>query len=436
MALQDFASNTFADLTKADIPVLSLVPETKTYGRGETITFKLLSDPAVAASPTYDFQVPFVRGTEGLRVAIESHQSLQSVFTGTTAATFPQRNSLAISIYKDVARTQYDSGVLNGLAQRVLAATQVHRETVMNDATLPDDAARQAALAALIRNNINRDNIPDDVDAGISQVIVYMCPYKGLQRVKRYLRRKCRKPDNMPVTEFINHFMRINDVEIPMMPPNFNDAQKLSVDEMIDVLMFAFPRKWQIEMERQGFDPLLGTVGTLIEFCQRLESAESMDRHALKGKGKSDDRKQAGRNNRSNRDGYKNHKKYDPSQERETGKQHYCMHHGKNFSHSTDDCNILKKMARENKEGRPKHGNKTWNRKGSDERKELAAFVRKSVQQELHAVSKKRKTSDDEGSTGSLNAFEKIDLDKFNYNDMDNLKIDSDDDFGDDEIQA
>ena len=74
-----------------------------------------------------------------------------------------------------------------------------------------------------------------------------------------------------------------------------------------------------------------------------------------------------------------------------------------------------------------KSKNKSWNRKVEDAKKttktELNAFVKKAVQANLAKINKKRvlKASDDEKSVNA------IDLSGFDYDDMDNLKIDSDD---------
>ena len=77
------------------------------------------------------------------------------------------------------------------------------------------------------------------------------------------------------------------------------------------------------------------------------------------------------------------------------------------------------------------YSNKTWKRKAEDSakstKKDLASFIKKSVakgvQKELNSLDKKRKAKDDELD---LNAFDG-DLKGFNYEDMDNLKIESDD---------
>ena len=79
--------------------------------------------------------------------------------------------------------------------------------------------------------------------------------------------------------------------------------------------------------------------------------------------------------------------------------------------------------------------NKSWSRQSEDSKKkgqrELAAFIKKSVQKELNSFSaNKRKAdeSDDDESVKSVHMAEGQELAAFNYGDLDDLKIDSDDD--------
>jgi hypothetical protein len=139
--------------------------------------------------------------------------------------------------------------------------------------------------------------------------------------------------------------------------------------------------------------------------------------------------------------GEKKHEKSAPSAD---GPK-YCLLHGDNHTHVTDECHVLKKQAgalrrRNDDDDRKPPYKKSWKRdadKGTNSsKKELAAFVRKQARKELNAFAKKRKASSDEDdeeeekSVGSLHHFEagEIDLSAFNYSEMDNLKIDSDDD--------
>ena len=159
----------------------------------------------------------------------------------------------------------------------------------------------------------------------------------------------------------------------------------------------------------------------LIDFCEQIEAAESHDvdkqTHVNKKKGNSSNKK-------------------DSKAKGDDGKgKVYCEKHGWNYTHATSECRVLqgeKRQKYDNSNKKP-YGNKTWSRNKSESstsesKKELQAFIKKQVakgvRKELNSVSKKRKSdSDDELD---LNALDN-DLEDFNYNDMDNLKIDSDD---------
>jgi hypothetical protein len=103
----------------------------------------------------------------------------------------------------------------------------------------------------------------------------------------------------------------------------------------------------------------------------------------------------------------------------------FCLLHG-NGSHTTDQCKTLQSQAENLKESRNNgsSNNKTWNRKSNDSNKELNALVDKKVAAKMKALSGKKRKSENEA-----NVVEKLDDDLagFNYDDMDNLQIDSDD---------
>ncbi len=91
--------------------------------------------------------------------------------------------------------------------------------------------------------------------------------------------------------------------------------------------------------------------------------------------------------------------------------------------------------------------NKSWDRKAAEKAKEakkqtmkeLASFIKKTVRQELNAFhGTKRKADDDSPEEGELNACDEdgIDFAAFDYQDMNNLKISSDDDESEDEDEV
>jgi len=123
------------------------------------------------------------------------------------------------------------------------------------------------------------------------------------------------------------------------------------------------------------------------------------------------------------------------------GKKGYCMIHGEG-NHTSEECYTLQKEAKKLKtsyggksegkytdKAKAGSGNKTWTRKADQgkakPKSDLAAFIGKEIAKGMKkekksalAASKKRKNdSDDEED---LHVF---DLEGFNYEDMDNLKI-------------
>ena len=119
-----------------------------------------------------------------------------------------------------------------------------------------------------------------------------------------------------------------------------------------------------------------------------------------------------------------------------------CLLHG-DGNHDTEDCFTLQKEAKhlkgEGGDSKPvaKSKNKTWSKKAEEAKekakgechafvqKEIAKGVKKQMKKDLSAFTKKRKKKKDGDSCDdNLAAF---DLKDFNYEDVDNLKIDDDD---------
>jgi hypothetical protein len=263
--------------------------------------------------------------------------------------------------------------------------------------------------------------------------LTQLLPHKILQRVKRYLRREARKPADMKVKTYFMNIQRINDEEIPRLPPNFNAAQKIQPDELIDILLFGTPKSWQREMDRQGFDPLTHTAQQVIDFMERIEMTEDFDvdkkvQHVTK-KG----------NNHNNK------RKNDTTSDADGSK--YCMMHGKNNTHDTSECKSLKAQVKKlkgnesnNFQKKGKNKNKTWKKKSdndsTDPKKELAALTKQvkdlTKQLEVNAIEpvKKRQVKwpieeDTEKDKMDLAALD-AELKEFNYGDLDQMDIKDD----------
>jgi len=277
------------------------------------------------------------------------------------------------------------------------------------------------------------------VDAAIQEMVTVLLPTKILQRVKWYLRHEARKPIDMGIRTYLMHIICINSQEIPRLPPHFNDAQMLSEDEIIDILLFGTPKSWQRKMDCQGFDPLASTPVEVVAFRERIEMSEDFDgdkktTKVAPGKGK---KKSGFAKGNSDADGSK-----------------HCMLHSNNNTHNTSEYKTLmaqaKKLKGNNANQKGKGGKKSWKNKSKGEtdntKKELAALVKKATllikQGELNAIEpvKKRKVnwpSAEEKEEAELCALD-AELKDFNYEDLDQMDLqgESDEEKEEGEVEA
>ena len=286
------------------------------------------------------------------------------------------------------------------------------------------------AKAQLQRNGIiDADRTNGHLDGGLNFVVMQLLPRQVLARAKRDLRRYTRKPLDMKVRNYYQAVARINDEEIPQLPP-FNAHQKLTNDEVLDIVLHGTPKSWQVEMDRQGFDPMDKPLIDVVDFMENIEAAEEHTRQSDTVQKKKS----------SSNDGKSNKKDHKSS----NGKRkptHFCKEHGPNFSHNTDECRTLanKKGSGDSSDKKKPFSNKSWVRKAAEanstSKKELAAFVQKAVKKgvkkQLASISKKRKNdSDSKSDSEDKDCFLLEELTKgingFNYEEMEKLTINDD----------
>jgi hypothetical protein len=390
--------------------LLPLVPEVEPELRkDQTVSLELYSDPAnKATSPKYKFAMQLIDGTEDVRTLLNWVQNVATVLMGmdiTIAVNVRQMTDrLCRGTARSIFRHSWDS--IAGAAKQ-----QAH-----------DAAADPAAKAAVNARAIHEFMTPDLMRSTIRAVVSGCTPKKVLQRVKRYMRREMRKPKDMKIRQYLVHLNRMNNEEVPHLPP-FDANQGLTDDELIDILLYAVPKSWTKEMDKQGFDPVTKSPEQVVDFLEQIETAEEFDPD--KQKQVSNNPKQKGKmqkhgSNNNNAKGNSNK---------------YCMLHGKG-SHSTEECRNMQAQAKRMKTNggasKPSGGtkNKTWNRKDGDkkitfDKNEINSLVKKAVkkaaQKEINALSKKRK-SDDSDSEEEMNNIEgqveDMNLNDFNSEDL------------------
>ena len=394
--------------------LLPLVPEAATpLTKDNSVSLMIATDPSnMANSPKYKLSVLILRGGEPVRTMLQWKRDVIKVLHGMDISTGANQYLMVQSLMVDTPLTLFETKAGE------LATTAREAAAVAAEAAAPGTNAG----APVRRQPAQQHLTVDHIQTSLQHMLTQLLPRRVLQRVKRYLRRECRKPADMKVRIYMQHLLRVNMGELEQLPP-FRANQALSTDELLDIMLFGTPKSWQKEMERQGFDPLLHTLSEVIDFMERIEASEDFD--ASKNNGQ--DKKKAPSNKR------KGGKMKD--EDESIPRKKFCLLHGYG-NHDSDACEGLKRMVKRQKEdsgdktdkkkGSP---NKSWKRKANDStaknKKDLAAFVKKAVADGIQKeLSDKKRKVDDELD---MNAIE-CDLKGFNYEDMDKLQIASDDD--------
>ena len=376
-------------------PILSLRPDeddtTDHKDHTKCGSFKLRANPTDADSSKYSFSLPYVDGTQSVRSHLQWKTNVERVIIG-----------LGI---RDNGDAQYNLILQLCTGAALVAFTEtfqtVHKENWTQAATAHANGlvrVRGEAEAALIARRAaayiafaEPDKTKEEVTAGLNGVIKAVTPYKGLEKQKRFMRRKMRKPTDMTIRLYVNHLTRLNDEELTKLPP-FRPAaeQKLSEDEMKDIILFGVPKAWCKEMDRQNFDPFLQTIPQLTDFCERLEGAED-------GPGDGKFQKQV---SKKAKPGKKS------GQPKGTPSDKWCEYH-ESDTHNTSECKTLAKMK--NKDSKD-NKSKSWKKQSDDAKtytkKELHAIVKKEKAKIRKGFKAKKKT-EDEDSDESVNMLDR-----------------------------
>ena len=393
--------------------LIPLVEEDDSYklSKDNATSWELRTVPTNNASPTYKVMVRILEGNETPRQICRWHKDVRKLCVGVNAADLDQRRPIMEACMRP--------GPLNIFNATLQAHAELAYEAALTAALQTDVTAGDTVASDAVRaNGVDHYRHNDHLDIALQEVVTSLMPRKVLAKVKRNLRRDMRKPMDMKVRPYFQALMRINTEELPSLPPFGND-QFLTEDEVLDILLFGTPQSWQQEMDHQGFDPVESGLYNTVAFMENIESVE--DKPEFKEVKSKPTKTKKGKDGES--DG--SSKKKAP---------YYCKHHGPNYTHDTADCRVLKSKGT--------HSNKTWNRSKAEEaasasKKELAALVAKTVKKELKdgikagvkkqlaAVSKKRK-SDEEESDGEECCLVQMlgkPLDGFDYSQMEHLSI-------------
>ena len=213
-------------------PIIGLDRPSKTQiKKDECVTFKLRSSPTDENSLTYEVMVPFFRnGTpEELLVFLKQ---VRRVIVGTNTTEGPNKYALIRRVLHGDALTAFD-----------IAATED-----------------------------NRTETNENFEICCRALIKHVFPRKALVTQKRWMRRFLRKPRDMKTRHFMGRLTEMNEYLKEF--PDFEENQKLPIEELMDVAENGIPASWKKIMILQGFDPMESSPTEFVEFCERIEFAE------------------------------------------------------------------------------------------------------------------------------------------------------------------
>ena len=401
-------------------PILPLEDSEEEYllDKTNSVTFELYTIPGTTTSTKYKYPVRILTGFETPRQLIRWRNDLAIVVKGLNLTLPAEIYAVHIACMRTGPLAVYQESV-EGYKEE--AYDEAMKQAKADDAAASSSTATVTTEQDKVRNK-GKDGFLEVIHLQHAVGVVVVAdalPRKALEKAKRALRRDMRKPVDMKVRKYYQSLIRINNEELPNLPP-FERDQKLSQDEIIDILLHGTPRSWQNEMDRQGFDPMDKHPNEVVDFMENIESVEERPFEKPKAK--------------SSKDSKKSDKGSSPNKKKS---KYYCSHHGPNNTHDSKDCLVLKNGGGKTSSNNNKSKNKTWTKKAAEansaSKKELAALidkqVKKGVKKQLAAASKKRGSDDSDSDSDKecflLETLQKG-IDGFNYEEMEKLSINDD----------
>ena len=155
-------------------------------------------------------------------------------------------------------------------------------------------------------------------------------------------------------------------------------------------------------MTRQGFNPVAGSISDFIQFCERLESTEQVERTKESTTESTSTKKKGKRKRRDDADD-------EPAETPAKKGKKYCLKCGENPTHTTNGCWHLREYCDKpvNKQGGrspPRGGARGKPKKTYDEEE-----INTLISQKLRSVLKLRPPKKEDGEV------EEVDMEQFNY---------------------
>ena len=174
--------------------LLPLVPEeTIPLTKENSVGLLLSTNPANADAPKYKKQVRILKGEgEDVRTIIDWHSDVNSSFNGLGLDDATSQDRMLGTMLAGTAKALYE-GAKNALC---IERRETEAMLAFEDDAHGDDAARAAARDAIMAQDMFDFLQEAHIQLSIRDMIGQLMPRQVAAKIKRYLRRECRKPAN------------------------------------------------------------------------------------------------------------------------------------------------------------------------------------------------------------------------------------------------
>jgi hypothetical protein len=171
------------------------------------------------------------------------------------------------------------------------------------------------------------------VEGGLNAVAKTTFPHRALETQKLWMRRGMKKPKELSFRKTAAAVGRLNNC-LPLFPGG-SDLDKFSTTEIVELLEWSIPKAWRTKFDLDGYVPTSHSKDRLISECEAIERNLPKWNSSEKPASKSTVHKK-------NR-GIVKHKNVDSK--KDSTKSYYCTEHGKNPTHATENCYVVKNKA-------------------------------------------------------------------------------------------
>jgi hypothetical protein len=200
-------------------------------------TFKLRSNPTRADSQQYELKArSFSTGT--VEQFIQWKNDLEKIITGQNVVRATDKFAMARRVLEGNALAEFN----------------------------------QAASTLAVEDN-------ESFTACLQALAEHVFPKNALSHQKAWMRRSddVAKQPNMSTRTWAARLNEINQMLVEF-PPAFNESQKISNEDFVEIIEYNIPPSWRASMVVHGFEPINHTLSEIIEFCEKLEYSEGMTR--------------------------------------------------------------------------------------------------------------------------------------------------------------